>query len=167
MKALALAVADVAGALERLPELGAQANGGEVQATRATGTDGKPVACSPEGGKSLVTGLVTGPQGISRAFVSPEVHKCTPEDSGQGDGQKTQKAPENMGFSEASEERRAWDSNPQPVARHLISSQAANRSRTLRTALILNVMPPLSSGKDDSLGILLESCPVKKSDPRF
>ena len=31
----------------------------------------------------------------------------------------------------AGEERRARDSNPQPVARHLISSQAANRSRTL------------------------------------
>ena len=32
--------------------------------------------------------------------------------------------------------RRARDSNPQPVARHLISSQAANHSRTLRSDIV-------------------------------
>ena len=32
-----------------------------------------------------------------------------------------------------SAKRRARDSNPQPVSRHLISSQAANHSLTLRT----------------------------------
>src|SRR5690606_24744233 len=35
----------------------------------------------------------------------------------------------------AGSERRAWDSNPQPVSRHLISSQAAHHSLTLRTLL--------------------------------
>ncbi len=30
------------------------------------------------------------------------------------------------------QERRAWDSNPQPVSRHLISSEAASHSLTLR-----------------------------------
>ena len=36
------------------------------------------------------------------------------------------------------QKRRARDSNPQPVARHLISSQAANHSRTLRKLLRCN-----------------------------
>jgi hypothetical protein len=47
-----------------------------------------------------------------------------------------------MGFKK----RRARDSNPQPVARHLISSQAANRSRTLRP-LLINIMAQPDSGK--------------------
>lgn len=40
--------------------------------------------------------------------------------------------------------RRAWDSNPQPVTRHLISSQTANRSRTLpRTVFARSGIRPL------------------------
>ena len=46
--------------------------------------------------------------------------------------------------------RRARDSNPQPVARHLISSQAANRSRTLRDRrpTTNNLASPRASDKD-------------------
>jgi hypothetical protein len=53
-------------------------------------------------------------------------------------GQETPDPLQDKGSSNACHhfsERRAWDSNPQPVARHLISSQAANHSRTLRNGL--------------------------------
>ena len=57
---------------------------------------------------------------------------------GQYRGQETPNPLQNKGFSNACRDlskRRARESNPQPVARHLISSQAANHSRTLRNSL--------------------------------
>ena len=45
-----------------------------------------------------------------------------------------------------STERRAWDSNPQPVSRHHISSVAANHSLTLQTHVFWTVCPAVCPG---------------------
>ena len=66
-------------------------------------------------------------------------------------GQETPNPLQNKGFSNACHqfsERRARDSNPQPVSRHLISSQAASHSLTLRIGSTPNLLLERSSGKN-------------------
>ena len=108
-----LAVADVAGALDRLPEI--PANGDRPEAARATGTDGKP------------SSLVVPPDDFSCPSMSGSGPKAAGLDSSNGPSQETPKPLKNKGSDADPEKRRARDSNPQPASRHLISSQAANQ----------------------------------------
>jgi hypothetical protein len=58
-------------------------------------------------------------------------------------GQETPNPLQDKGFGNdchSPSERRARDSNPQPVARHLISSQTANHSLTLRKCLCTTIL---------------------------
>ena len=64
--------------------------------------------------------------------------------------QRIKKPPQVFAGARDPRERRARDSNPQPVARHLISSQAANHSHTLRgrSRLLPNLMATATCFKD-------------------
>ena len=101
-----LAVADVAGALDRLPEIPADGNQSEV--ARATGTDGKP--------SGLVVPMVVPTDGSSGPSVSAggqNKKKYVP-------GQETRKPPKNRVF-----QAEGTGLEPAtPVRGHLISSYA-------------------------------------------
>ena len=66
----------------------------------------------------------------------------------------------------ASSKRRAWDSNPQPVSRHHISSVAANHSLTLQTHVFLLGHSASAPRKPDWLG---SAGPLRmlKSQPEY
>ena len=112
-----LAVADVAGALDRLPEV--PANGEQSEVARATGTDGRPA--------DLVVPMVVPPDDFSCPSVSASGPKGVGTASGDESPQEMRKPLKNKGLRAESARRRARDSNPQPASRHLISSQAANQ----------------------------------------
>jgi len=126
-----------AATVARLPSMLAA----EPMAFRATGTDGAAASRKP----SENEGSDPGSAPKSAAHAQHMGRDLVPRDATGCDGGRT--APRNgtspnplrvAGLCESvrdSAKRRARDSNPQPVARHLISSQAANRSRTLRKCL--------------------------------
>ena len=108
-----LAVADVAGALDRLPEVPADGNQSEV--VRATGTDGKP--------SSLVVPRVVPPDDFSGHFVSANDHKGVEKPQWGESPQEAEKPLKNRGFQ-------AEGTGLEPARQspaHLISSEAASQ----------------------------------------
>ena len=128
-----------AATVARLPNMLAS----EPIALRATGTDGAAALRLPlENG-----GLNPGSAQKSAAHAQQSGRVLVPDDAtGCDDGRAAPRngtSPNPLGVAGLCDsvrdnaKRRARDSNPQPVTRHLISSQAANHSRTLRETLAL------------------------------
>ncbi len=153
-----LAAADVVGALESLPAVGRPA-GSEATQARATGTDatgppagseahrGRPKAprtppdspesaTPPDEAPTVCLRTVCAPGAISGHLVASEPPpKGVMNGASEDAGQETRKPLSGKGFRNESSERRARESNPQPVSRHHISSVAASHSLTLRIRL--------------------------------
>ena len=110
----------------------------EPMALRATGTDGRAALRMPleNGGSNLGLAQKSAAhaQQSGRVLVLDDATRCDDEDPSPRNG--TSPNPLRVaGLCESvrdNTKRRARESNPQPVTRHLISSQAANHSRTLR-----------------------------------
>jgi integrase/recombinase XerD len=128
-------IVDLTSALDRLPAIDDDSNANEAAQQIATGTDG------PVGGEKKVPVLV--PTGAENGAVrlasgtsrtSPDCTERT-QTTAKTTRHKNEKSPVEIGALRASRcdssslrtKRRAWDSNPQPLAGHLISSQAASQ----------------------------------------
>lgn len=130
-----LAVVDLTSALDRLPAIPTTTPTSEVAEQRATGTDGA-VECQKMVPSVVPRSAENGAERLASATLrfAPD---CT-------NGERTRmksphapnaKSPDKNGASRArshssasiGRERRAGDSNPQPLSRHLISSQAAGQ----------------------------------------
>ena len=127
--------ADLAGALESLPTLNPVVS--VPSPTPALDQSVAPVnqaPTTPNGSPKIGTKIGTSADGNRGQKVSSSVKMTERPDRGQ----ETPNPLQNKGFSNVCHhlsERRARESNPQRLAPHLISSQAANHSRTLRKCL--------------------------------
>ena len=68
---------------------------------------------------------------------------------------------------DAKQERRAWDSNPQPVSRHLNSNQAANHSLTLRSRRPRQLVPIISAASRSENRLRPRPTLPLSGEPRF
>jgi len=143
-----LGVLDQAAAVESLPPVPqAEATTNRAGAiTRATGTDGQGANKRPKRGDKKVPTVVPRGAEIGAVRLASETYQIAPsctETGGESlgaDSPISAKSPEKSGTtrtashhaSSTCSQRRARDSNPQPLARHLISNQTPSHSGTLR-----------------------------------
>ena len=135
-----LAVVDLTSALDRLPPIPTTAPTEEVAEQRATGTDGA-VDRQKKVPSVVPRSAENGAKRLASATL-PFAPNCTDDERTRmkSTGAPNAKSPDKNGASRATShrsasrepKRRAGDSNPQPLSGHLISSQAANHSLTLR-----------------------------------
>ena len=128
-------IVDLTAALERLPAISDKTQSNENAKQLATGTDGpvdgkgKVPVWVPPGAKNGAVRLASGT--LQDASDCAENGQRASDSVGEG----IDKSHEESGASRANPhessssciKRRAGDSNPQPVSRHLISSQAASQ----------------------------------------
>ena len=130
-----LGIVDLTSALDRMPAIPTSAPDNEAAKQRATGTDG-PVERQKKVPPVVPRGAENGAKRLASATVK-FAPNCTDDARAQTKTRRepNAKGPNKNGASRASShssassgrERRAGDSNPQPVSRHLISSQAAGQ----------------------------------------
>jgi integrase/recombinase XerD len=130
-----LAVVDLTSALDRLPAIPTTDPSNEAIEQRATGTGGA-VECQEKVPSVVPRGAENGAERLASGTLKIVSH-CTDDERVTTKTRRSQnaKSPDKNGASRASShrsasngrERRAWDSNPQPLAGHLISSQNYRR----------------------------------------
>jgi len=135
-----LGIVDLTSAIEALPTIGGSADDSQSAEQKATGTDGHNCRVSavptmvPRGAENGALRLAS-----SALQIAPSCTTTVDEPSNDKSLENA-KSPDEDGASRAGlhraasgdTKRRARGSNPQPVTRHLISSQAASHSLTLR-----------------------------------
>ena len=154
-----LNVVDLTGALDRLPAIAVEESESEPQVLAATGTDdAQPSNVDNDKAKKMVPTMV--PRGAENGAerLAPRTLKMAPNCTEPKSRASDPRARENNAKSPAkhgalgvtlhqdssnSTKRRAWDSNPQPVARHLNSNQAASHSLTLQNLPRIAVVGPV------------------------
>jgi len=130
-----LGIVDLTSALDRLPAIPTTTPSNEAAEQRATGTDG-----AVELQKKVPSVVPRGAENGAKRLASATLRfapNCTKDARTQTKARRAAnaKSPDKKGASRASshrsasqgQKRRAWDSNPQPLSGHLISSQAASQ----------------------------------------